>query len=182
MTDKRIIWMGMSKHIFKMTFQILPPAMKIWMKWHQVLVVSSEEKLKALTNKVKRPQMALAKERRDEWKVARENQQLQSKGSSVFNKNIRLTKHTQPSREGTKWSADTVRKLKFACGAKGYDLILAQNQPLPSARSLRRYRYMFPGMDNLWWTLVCQTEQLTWNIERPSCFGIKHQILVQLLF
>lgn len=103
-------------------------------------MMRAEEKLTALTNKVKRLEMALAKERRDKRKVVREYQHLQSQLSSVFNKN-QLSKLSQPSTRGTKWSAATIKKglqLKFACGATGYDLLLAQKQPLPSARSLRR--------------------------------------------
>ncbi|XP_031157086.1 uncharacterized protein LOC116051016 isoform X1 [Sander lucioperca] len=99
-----------------------------------------EEELNALKNKVSSLQRALVKERKEKWKVIGRIKQLKANVSGVFNTN-QLYKLSHASRRGTKWSADTIRKglqLKFACGANGYNLLLAQNQPLPSARSLRR--------------------------------------------
>ncbi|XP_028458394.1 uncharacterized protein LOC114571568 isoform X1 [Perca flavescens] len=99
-----------------------------------------EEELNALKNKVASLQRALVKERKEKWKVIRRLKQLEANASGVFNTN-QLYKLSQASRRGTKWSADTIKKglqLKFACGANGYNLLLAQNLPLPSARSLRR--------------------------------------------
>lgn len=103
-------------------------------------VVNCAEKLKALTNKVLRLQQTLAKERREKWKVLRQRKQLEEKVSLVFNKD-QLAKLCQSSSRGSKWSAETIRKglqLQLVCGAAGYELLLAQNHPLPSARSLRR--------------------------------------------
>jgi len=48
---------------------------------------------------------------------------------------------TRTSTRGVKWSPDTVKKAlqpHFACGPTGYDLLLSQNYPLPSLRTLRR--------------------------------------------
>jgi len=48
---------------------------------------------------------------------------------------------TRTSTRGVKWSSDTVKKalqLHFACGPTGYGLLLSQNYPLPSLRTLRR--------------------------------------------
>ena len=42
---------------------------------------------------------------------------------------------------GTRWSASTVKKalqLRFACGSSGYKLLLQQQYPLPSERTLQR--------------------------------------------
>ncbi|KAG5264937.1 hypothetical protein AALO_G00259650 [Alosa alosa] len=103
-------------------------------------VMSCEEKLKALANKVLRLQQTLAKERREKWKILKQRKQLEEKVSRVFNKD-QLAKLCQSSTRGTKWSDDTIKKglqLQLVCGVAGYELLLAQKQPLPSVRSLRR--------------------------------------------
>ncbi|KAH9364623.1 hypothetical protein HPB48_018598 [Haemaphysalis longicornis] len=52
-----------------------------------------------------------------------------------------LSALSKRSTRGSKWSNETVKQalqLHFACGATGYDMLLAQGQPLPSTRTLRR--------------------------------------------
>ncbi|XP_041952349.1 uncharacterized protein LOC121712272 [Alosa sapidissima] len=101
---------------------------------------SVEEQLNGLKNKVLSLQRALVKERKEKWKIIRQRKRLEANVSGVFNTN-QLYKLSQASTRGTKWSADSIKKglqLMLACGPTGYNLLLAQNQPLPSARSLQR--------------------------------------------
>lgn len=59
---------------------------------------------------------------------------------SFLNEN-QLSSLSVQNRRGFKWSNNTVQKalrLKFACGSVGYEELLAQHQPLPSLRTIRR--------------------------------------------
>ncbi|XP_063046997.1 THAP domain-containing protein 1-like [Engraulis encrasicolus] len=99
-----------------------------------------DKQLNTLKNQVSSLQRALIKERKEKLKAIKQRKQLEANISGVFNTN-QLYKLSQASTRGTKWSAETIKKglqLYLACGATGYDLLIAQNQPLPSARSLRR--------------------------------------------
>lgn len=83
---------------------------------------------------------AVAKERRDKWRMIRRQRQLKQEFSAVFTAN-QLSKLCQSSLRGAKWTAETIKKalkLKFQCGAPGYKLLLFQKLPLPSERSLQR--------------------------------------------
>ncbi|XP_062385638.1 uncharacterized protein LOC134072799 [Sardina pilchardus] len=95
---------------------------------HASCPVNCEEKLKALTNKVLRLELTLAKERREKWRILQQRRQLEEKVLRVFNRD-QLAKLCQVHEE---------RKL-HEDRAAGYQLLLAQKQPLPSVRrSLRR--------------------------------------------
>jgi hypothetical protein len=58
----------------------------------------------------------------------------------VFN-NDQLNMLTVGTHKGSEWHSDTVKKalqLNFACGRRGYEMLLDQNLPLPSLRTLSR--------------------------------------------
>ncbi|XP_061786696.1 uncharacterized protein [Nerophis lumbriciformis] len=101
---------------------------------------SRNERLKKMTTEISRLKKLLAKERREKRKLLQQQSNLEVNISKVFNRD-QLGKLKQASPRGMKWSAETIKKglqLKVACGATGYEALLSQNLPLPSARSLRR--------------------------------------------
>ncbi|XP_064469958.1 uncharacterized protein LOC135384699 [Ornithodoros turicata] len=60
--------------------------------------------------------------------------------SDMFNSD-QLSAISRHSNRGSKWSESTIKKalqLHFSCGSSGYDDILEQKLPYPSARTLRR--------------------------------------------
>jgi hypothetical protein len=55
----------------------------------------------------------------------------------VFNNDL-LKMLTVGTHKGSEWQLDTVKKalqLNFACGRRGYEMLLDQNLPLPSLRT-----------------------------------------------
>lgn len=83
---------------------------------------------------------AVVTERREKHRLEREKQNLVQNIEKVFNAN-QLARLGRKSGRGVKWSTETVEKaqqLRAACGVKGYMMLRAQNQPLPSLRCLRR--------------------------------------------
>lgn len=83
---------------------------------------------------------AVANERREKHKLEREKQNLVQNIEKVFNTN-QLERLGRKSGRGVKWSSETMekaRQLRAMCGMKGYMLLRAQNQPLPSLRCLRK--------------------------------------------
>ncbi|XP_029907885.1 uncharacterized protein LOC115359502 isoform X2 [Myripristis murdjan] len=83
---------------------------------------------------------AVVSERREKHKLEREKQNLIQNIEKVFNAN-QLARLGRKSGRGVKWSSETMekaRQLRATCGVKGYMLLRAQNQPLPSLRCLRK--------------------------------------------
>ncbi|XP_056131364.1 uncharacterized protein LOC130108458 isoform X2 [Lampris incognitus] len=83
---------------------------------------------------------AVMNERREKHKLEREKQNLIQNIEKVFNPN-QLARLGRKSGRGVKWSSETIekaRQLRATCGSKGYMLLRAQNQPLPSLRCLRK--------------------------------------------
>jgi len=83
---------------------------------------------------------AVVTERREKHRLEREKQNLVQNIEKVFNAN-QLARLGRKSGRGVKWSTETVEKaqqLRMACGVKGYMMLRAQNQPLPSLRCLRK--------------------------------------------
>lgn len=83
---------------------------------------------------------AVVKERREKHKLEREKQNLIQNIEKVFNAS-QLARLEQKSDRGVKWSIETMekaRQLRATCGVKGYMLLRAQNQPLPSLRCLKK--------------------------------------------
>uniref|UniRef100_UPI00358F37A6 zinc finger protein 234-like n=1 Tax=Myxine glutinosa TaxID=7769 RepID=UPI00358F37A6 len=104
------------------------------------MVGSATRKCTAMKNKISELQTKLAKERKEKRKPQQQRMNHEVNGAKVFIKD-QLDKLGCTDTRGSKWSRETVRKalqLRLACGATGYELLLAQNQPLPSMRSLRR--------------------------------------------
>ena len=59
---------------------------------------------------------------------------------ALFNPN-QLCALSRKSTRGMAWDVGSIKKgmqLRFACGAKGYEVILQQGYPLPSARTIQR--------------------------------------------
>ena len=90
-------------------------------------------------------------ERKEKGKALRQVKFLKGKVTKVFNEN-QLDSLSRGTSRGMKWSNETIKKalqLRFACGSTGYNLLLQQQQPLPSLRSLRRrieFIRMEPGI------------------------------------
>ncbi|CAL8255972.1 unnamed protein product [Arctogadus glacialis] len=83
---------------------------------------------------------AVVTERREKHRLEREKQNLVQNIEKVFNTN-QLARLGRKSGRGVKWSSETMekaRQLRAACGVKGYMMLRAQNQPLPSLRCLRK--------------------------------------------
>ncbi|KAK0154501.1 THAP domain-containing protein 2 [Merluccius polli] len=83
---------------------------------------------------------AVVTERREKHRLEREKQNLVQNIEKVFNTN-QLARLGRKSGRGAKWSSETMekaRQLRAACGVKGYMMLRAQNQPLPSLRCLRK--------------------------------------------
>ncbi|XP_071375921.1 uncharacterized protein [Centroberyx affinis] len=83
---------------------------------------------------------AVVNERREKHKLEREKQNLIQNIEKVFNGN-QLARLGRKSGRGVKWSGETMekaRQIRASCGVKGYMLLRAQNQPLPSLRCLRK--------------------------------------------
>ncbi|KAM4612562.1 uncharacterized protein ACJ7VT_010826 [Polymixia lowei] len=87
---------------------------------------------------------AVVSERREKHKLEREKQNLVQNIEKVFNTN-QLARLGRKSSRGVRWSSETMekaRQLRATCGVKGYMLLRAQNQPLPSLRCLSKMTSM----------------------------------------
>lgn len=82
----------------------------------------------------------LRKVRREKRLITKRKNKLEMTLKRVFDPD-QLKALGQVTTRGSKWSSSTIKKalkLRFACGPTGYDLLLKQQQPLPSLRTLRR--------------------------------------------
>lgn len=90
-------------------------------------------------------------ERQEKGKALMKVKFLKDKVTKVFNEN-QLESLSRGTNRGMKWSNETIKKalqLRFSCGSTGYNVLLQQQQPLPSLRSLRRrieFIHMEPGI------------------------------------
>lgn len=83
---------------------------------------------------------AVVTERREKHRLEVEKQNLVQNIEKVFNAN-QLARLGRKSGRGVRWSSETMekaRQLRATCGVKGYMMLRAQNQPLPSLRCLRK--------------------------------------------
>lgn len=91
--------------------------------------------IKRLKVRLSRAEKKLEKECR-----RKRNSKLDQSLRTVFNED-QIGALMQPSKRIHKWSKSTIKKalrLRFSCGTTGYQELLAQNQPLPSIRTLER--------------------------------------------
>lgn len=82
------------------------------------------------------------------------------------------------SNRGSKWSQNTVKRalqLHFSCGPIGYNMLLSQNYPLPSLRTLRRRLQVLcfePGvLCKVFYFLALKAETMT-SQERECCLTL----------
>lgn len=122
-------------------------------------------------------QRKLAAEKKRSSKLQQKLETQSEKMKKVFNED-QMDKMGRTSTRGCKWSDDSIKKglkLRFACGTTGYEMLLAEDMPLPSIRSLNRkmeHISMEPGILNeVFSFLKLKTTKMN-EFERVCCLTL----------